>query len=204
MSFFKDRTQKKIVVLLGHPDSGTTRSGELALLYEASAKKAGHEVKRFNLSEMHFDPILHHGYNKRQELEPDLIALQDAIRWCDHFVIIYPTWWCALPALLKGLFDRMWLAGFAFTFYKSGWRAVLSQHEQLLRGKTARVITLTAVHPVLLRLFQSDYTGSIRNSILRFAGFKTSVTKFGPSLKAPEWKWNEWRHYVAQLGKLGM
>ena len=68
MSFFKDRGTKKIVILLGHPDTGQTHSGELALLYETAAKKAGHEVKRFNLGEMHFDPILHQGYKVIHEL----------------------------------------------------------------------------------------------------------------------------------------
>ena len=99
---------------------------------------------------------------------------------------------------------RSWLAGFAFKFYKTGWRAALSQHEKLLAGKTARVITPSAVQPLLLQIFQSNHTSVIKKSILGFAGLKTSVTRFGPSLKAPEWKWNEWRHYVAQLGKLGM
>ena len=204
MSFFHERRIKKITILLGHPDKESTHSSELALLYEVSAKKAGHEVKRFNIADMQFDPILHQGYKKRQNLEPDLVALQDAIKWCDHFVLIYPTWWCSMPALLKGLFDRMWLAGFAFKFYKTGWRAALSQHEKLLAGKTARVITPSAVQPLLLQIFQSNHTSVIKKSILGFAGLKTSVTRFGPSLKAPEWKWNEWRHHVAQLGKLGI
>jgi NAD(P)H dehydrogenase (quinone) len=98
---------KKIVVLLGHPDTDVESyfSGILASAYETEAKNAGNEVQRFNLSDLHFDPILHKGYKVIQELEPDLRSLQEALTSADHFVLIYPNWWCSMPALLKGLFD---------------------------------------------------------------------------------------------------
>ncbi len=203
MQLFRDYPKKKIVLLLGHPDASPTLCSELALLYETAAKKAGHEVRRFNLAEMHFDPILHQGYKARQELEPDLLALQEAVRWSEHVVIIYPTWWCSMPALLKGLFDRAWLPGFAFAMYKTGWRAKLSMSAPLLSGKTARVITTSAGQPLLLALFQANHTAVIRNSILQLAGIKTRVLRIGPALLAPEWRRQEWRKHVAYLGRLG-
>ena len=203
MSFFTDRHTKKIVILLGHPDSGQTRSGELALLYEVSAKKAGHEVKRFNVGEMRFDPILHQGYKVIQELEPDLKLLQEAIKWADHLVIIYPNWWGTMPALLKGLFDRMWLPGFCFNYYKEGVLGHFSFWNRKMVGKTARVIVLSATKPLFIWMLFGDYTNEIYKNILWFAGFKARVTRFGPSEKSPEWKWNEWRRRVSNLGRLG-
>lgn len=203
MSFFKDKKTKKIVILLGHPDTGPTHSGELALLYEATAKKAGHEVKRFNLGEMRFDPILHKGYRVIQELEPDLKTLQDAIRSADHFVIIYPNWWGTMPALLKGLFDRMWLPGFCFRYCKGGILGHFSFWNRLMKGKTARVIVLSATQPLIIWLLFGDYTNEISKNILWFVGYKVKLTRFGPSEKAPEWKLNEWRRKVIRLGKLG-
>ena len=203
MSFFRDKKIKKIVVLLGHPDTGQTHSGELALLYEAAAKKAGHEVKRFNLGEMHFDPILHRGYRAIQELEPDLKNLQDAIRWADHLVIIYPNWWGTMPALLKGLFDRIWLPGFCFSYMKDNMGAHFHLWRRLMKGKSARVIVLSGSMPFTIWLFMGDYTNEIYRNILWFAGFKTKVTRLGPSEKAPEWKWNEWRRQIIRFGRLG-
>jgi NAD(P)H dehydrogenase (quinone) len=202
MSFFKDRKSRKIVILLGHPDV-QTHSGELALLYETAARKAGHEVKRFNVGEMKFDPILHKGYKVIQELEPDLKALQEAIKWADHLVVIYPNWWGTMPALLKGLFDRMWLPGFCFSYMKDGMGAHFHLWRRLMKGKTARVIVLSGTMPLAIWLTIGDYTNEIGRNILWFAGFRVRFSRFGPSEKAPEWKWNEWRKRVARLGKLG-
>lgn len=203
MNFFSDSKKKKIVILVGHPDPGVTNSNELAMLYEAAAKKEGHEVKKFHLANMHFDPILHQGYKAIQELEPDLVKLQEAILWSDHFVVVYPNWWSTMPALLKGLFDRMWLPGFAFNMRKNkagkrvmGWR-------KRLKGRTARVIIVSGNHPWLVYLGFGNFTNEIRRALLWFAGFKTKLTLIGPTDFAPEWKRNEWRKKVVRLGKFG-
>lgn len=203
MSFFREPRKKKITLLLGHPDTSQTICGELALLYESAAKKAGHEVRRFNLGEMNFDPILHKGYKTIQSLEPDLIKLQDAIRWSDHFVVIYPNWWCSMPALLKGLFDRMWTPGFCFHMIRTKTGKQTMGWHKLLKGRTARVVVVSGTHPVLIHLFFGDYTNEIARGILWFAGFKTKLTRLGPSDHAPEWKLNEWRRRIARLGQLG-
>jgi putative NADPH-quinone reductase len=201
MSFFHTHSKKKITILVGHPDNGTTMTSEFALLYETAAQKAGHEVRKIHLGDMRFDPILHKGYKTIQELEPDVKKLQEAINWCDHFVLLYPNWWCTMPALLKGLFDRMWLPGFAFNMRKNSHGVPVLGWKKRLKGKTARVIILSGTHPFFIWMLFGDYTNEIKMGILWFAGFKTRTTLLGPSETAPEWKRNEWRRKVAKLGK---
>jgi len=203
MGFFSTSQKKKIVVLVGHPNGGDTLTGQLGMLYETAAKKAGHEVKLFHLGKMKFDPILHLGYNAIQPLEPDLISLQEAIKWCDHFVILYPNWWCTMPALLKGMFDRMWLPGFCFNMRKHKDGTPALGWIKRMKGKTSRVIVLSGNAPFLIWAFFGDYTNEIKKGILWFAGFSVSVNHWGPTDHAPEWKKNEWRKKILRLGTLG-
>lgn len=196
--------QKKIVILLGHSDNEHILSKDLADAYEGAAKAAGHELRRFNLAEMQFDPILHKGYKIIQELEPDLQALQEAIRWCDHFVVVYPTWWCSMPALLKGLFDRMWLPAFAFRYRKTSDGKQKLGWQKLLKGKTSRVIVLSGSRPILIYLFFGDYTNEITRGILGFAGFKVSLTCAGPIQDSTDGMRARWKRKVERLGRRGV
>lgn len=187
---------KKIVVLLGHPDV-ETYSGSMADHYQAGAEDSGHEVRRLNVGEMQFDPILHKGYKAIQELEPDLQYLQESIRWADHVVVVYPNWWCAMPAKLKGVFDRCWLPGFAFNFNKE-----TKQIDKHLSGRTGRVIILSGSHsPFSAWWHFGDYTNEIQYGIMEFAGIRTNVTSFGPTEKVDDDRRNKWLKEVENLGK---
>ncbi len=187
---------KKILVLLGHPDHETF-SGTVADRYQAAAQDAGHEVRRKNIGQLQFDPILHKGYKEIQHLEPDLVALQEDFNWADHILIVYPNWWVTMPAILKGLFDRMWLPGFAFNFDKT-----TKQLIQRLKGKTARVIIISGTHSPFQTWWKfGDYYNEIQEGILGFAGIKTSVKTIGPCEKVDDTCRERWMKDVEKLGR---
>ncbi len=190
---------KKIVILLGNSDK-ETYSGNMADAYEKGAKESGHVVVRFNIGDMKFDPILHKGYKEIQPLEQDLINLQEAIKLADHVVIVYPNWWCAMPAILKGLFDRMWIPGFAFNFDKETKKLV-----QRLKGKTGRTIVVAGTHsPFKTWWLFGDYTNELQHGILGFSGIMAQTTTFGPTEKVSEGKRQQWLKEVETLGRKGM
>ncbi len=190
---------KKVLVFLGHSDKASY-SGHLADVYEKEARDAGHEVVRINISDLTFDPILHMGYKQIQELEPDLKMVQEKMNWADHVVFIYPNWWVTMPAIMKGMFDRMWLPGFAFNFDKATKKLI-----QRLKGKTARVIIVCGTHSPFKTWWKfGDYTNEIAHGILGFAGIKASVTPFGPAERVPQTTLDGWSKKVSDLGKKGI
>ncbi len=190
---------KKILVLLGNPDSESF-SSKVATAYEDAARTAGHEVQRFNVNDLKFDPILHKGYKAIQPLEPDLVKIQEVWNWADHVVIVYPNWWCTMPAVLKGMFDRMFLPGFAFNFDKQTKKLI-----QRLKGKTARVIVLAGTHsPFMTWLKFGDFTNEIQFGILGFAGMKAKVSAFGPCDRVSEAVRQKWIAKVAGFGTKGI
>ncbi|KKW10868.1 MAG: Flavodoxin-like protein fold family protein [Parcubacteria group bacterium GW2011_GWA2_49_9] len=193
--------ERKIFVLVGHPDSDSL-SSQFATSYVYGAKERGHVVRRTNLADLSFDPILHKGYKVRQELEPDIVRIQEDIKWADHFVIIYPAWWSTMPALLKGMFDRMWLPKFAYEFYKTGPFAGLLW-KPLMKGKTARVFVLSDSPPILARLIFGDTTNEIRKGILWFSGFKVRVKKVGPLKFITERRTAKWKARFHRWGGRG-
>lgn len=188
--------KKRILVLLGNPDK-ESYSGRVADAYGDAARKAGHEVVRVNINDLKFDPILHKGYKEIQPLEPDLKKLQEQWNWADHVVIVYPNWWCTMPAILKGMFDRIFLPGFAFNFDKKSKKLI-----QRLKGKTAHVIVIAGTHsPFMTWLKYGDFTNEIRYGILEFAGMKARVTTYGPSERVSQARRTKWLRQVARFGR---
>jgi len=185
-----------ILVICGHPSTDSF-SNVMADHYQASAEDAGHAVTRVNVGDLKFDPILHEGYKVIQPLEPDLVDLQEKFKAADHIVIVYPNWWSAMPALLKGLFDRMWIPGFAFNFNRATKR--IDKH---LSGKTARVMILSGTHsPFQAWWNYGDYTNEIQFGILEFAGIRTQVSSFGPCEKVSDEMRSKWLKQVEKLGR---
>lgn len=194
--------KRKIYILLGHPDNSETLCGSFADSYEKGARASGYEVRRANLGDLSYDPILHKGYKVIQELEPDLLKVQEDIKWADHFVILYPSWWSTMPASLKGLFDRIWIPRFAYHFKKEGIGAGYIWY-RLLKGKTARVFVMSDSHPLMARFIFGDTTNEIKKCILWFAGFKVRVKKVGPlKFVSPEGV-AHWQHRFSHWGRRG-
>ncbi|MBD3281571.1 flavodoxin family protein [Candidatus Uhrbacteria bacterium] len=165
---------KKILIILGHPDSASFCAG-IADSYEQGAKSAKHKIKRLNLGDIKFDPILHHGYNKIQELEPDLKQAQKDIKWAKHIVIITPIWWGLYPAILKGFIDRVFLPGFSFKYTgKFTW-------DKLLPNRSGRIIT-TSGGPALYYKYivHAPALKALKSTTLNFCGISpVKTTMFG-------------------------
>lgn len=188
---------RSIVILLGHPDRDSL-CGALAERYQHAALAAGHPVQLFALGEIDFDPILRHGYRQIQPLEPGLEQINAAIAGCEHLVLVYPTWWGGMPALLKGFFDRAFLPGVAFRY-----RADSVWWDRLLAGRSARVITTLDTPPWYYRwVYRMPGHQQIRRTILEFCGIRpVKISGFGPVRSASAAQRAAWLQQAEQLGR---
>lgn len=186
-----------VTIILGHPDA-SSYCGSLADTYADAARRAGHDVRLFRLGDIAFDPVLHHGYHQRQELEPGLLELREAITWARHLVFVYPVWWGSMPALLKGFFDRTFLPGYAFKYRDNSpfW-------DKLLAGRSADVITTMDTPPWYYRfIYTRPGHHQIRKTILEFSGITpVRITSLGPVRYATQEKREQWRRKVEKLAQ---
>jgi putative NADPH-quinone reductase len=166
----------RILVLDGHPDATSLCAG-LALAAAEAAQALGAEVRLLHLSAMTFDPNLAGGYKTRQEMEPDLVAFLESLRWCETLILVHPMWWGAAPAKLKGLIDRVFLPGIAFAYEGDG-----HFPKKLFEGRTARVlITMDTPGWYLWFGYRNGWLNVLRRQILDFVGLKvTHMKTIGP------------------------
>jgi len=168
--------KSKIVIINGHPDPQSFCSA-LSDAYKEGASSVNAEIREIDLSKIDFDPNLKYGYRQRTELEADLLEAQRLIRWADHLVFVYPTWWGAMPAILKGFVDRVFLPGFAYKYRENS-----SLWDKLLTGKSAHLIVTMDTPPLLYRwIYWRAGHNVMKRNILNFCGIKpVRITEFGP------------------------
>lgn len=186
----------RITVIHANPDPESF-GRTLSMAYSDAARTAGHEVRDIVLSELAFDPILHHGYRVIQPLELDLLQAQQDIKWAEHLVFEYPTWWGSTPALLKGFLDRAFLPGWAFKYRDSG-----SFWDKLLAGRSARLIVTMDAPGFYDRLaYRASSRRAMSHAVLRFCGVKpVRVTTFSSVKASTPAKREAWLNQVRVLG----
>ncbi|MDR6368917.1 putative NADPH-quinone reductase [Chryseobacterium bernardetii] len=188
---------KKIAIINGHPNKDSFNFG-IAEAYRSGAIEAGAEVKEIVIRDLHFNPNLQFGYQKRMELEPDLLKAWEVIQWADHLVWIHPVWWGGFPALMKGFIDRLFLPGMAYKYRENSvwW-------DKLLKGKTAHIITTLDQPGWYYRLFFGrPSVNQLKKSILEYCGVKpVKLTYIGIIRNSKDEQRVQWLRKVKELGK---
>lgn len=189
--------KKRILIINGHPNKESFNFG-LAEAYKNGALSAGAEVKEIIISDLQFNPNLAFGYQKRTELEPDLLESWEKIKWAEHLVWVHPVWWGGLPAIMKGFIDRLFLPGFVFQYKENSiwW-------DKLLTGKTAHILT-TLDQPSIYYWFVygRPSVNQLKKSTLEFCGVKpVKVSYFGIMRSSTEEMRKRWLADAEALGK---
>jgi len=106
----------KHAVILAHP-APQSLNREIAKRYLAAARRIGVTAELRDLYAMNFDPCL-----RASEIPgpgapvfgPDVQAERARLADVDVFAFVYPLWFNAPPAILKGYVDRVFSMGFGF------------------------------------------------------------------------------------------
>jgi putative NADPH-quinone reductase len=188
---------KKILIIHCHPNPDSFNRG-LGKAYKQGALQAGAEVQEIEIASLQFNPNLQFGYQKRSELEPDLLLAWNKILWAEHLVWVHPVWWGGLPAIAKGFIDRLFLPGMAFQYKENSvwW-------DKLLKGRTAHIIT-TLDQPgwYYWLAFGRPSVNQLKKSTLEFCGISpVKVTYVGIIKTSTEEIRKKWLQKIESQGQ---
>lgn len=152
-------------LITAHPAEDSLNSS-LAQAWRRGAERSGATVRHFDVNTLRFDPVLRNAYRKKMADEPDLAELRASIEACSHVTWVFPTWWVGVPAMMKGLVDRLFLPGWAFKFEGK------ALPTGLMAGKSTRYVTTMDSPSLWYRLGHHDaLAGSFGRGTLSFCGF---------------------------------
>ncbi|MCI9846890.1 NAD(P)H-dependent oxidoreductase [Flavobacterium pectinovorum] len=187
---------KKILIINGHPNPESFNFA-IAETYKKGVIESGTAVDIITISELQFNPNLQFGYQKRTDLEPDLVNAWNKIQTANHLVWIHPVWWGGLPAITKGFIDRLFLPGMAFEYRENSvwW-------DKLLKGKTAHIITTLDQPGWYYRLaYGRPSVNQLKKCTLEFCGVKpVKVSYVGIVKTADKAQREKWLQKVYDFG----
>jgi putative NADPH-quinone reductase len=157
---------KRITIVQGHPDARMEHFGNaLAAAYGDGARAAGHDVKCVEVAKLAF-PVLRSAEEFYLGTTPeDILAAQEAIRWADHLMIIYPLWHGHFPALFHAFLEQTFRPGFAV----EGGQGKMPK--RLLTRKSARIVVTMGMPALFYRwYFHAHSLRSLKRNILEFSG----------------------------------
>ena len=148
----------KTLVVFAHPSHQSFNYSLLETVVEG-LRRNGHEIEIDDLHATNFDPITT-AAELLQTHTPDQIAQEQAkVIWADTLLFIFPIWWWAPPAILKGWLERVLCRDFAFTYDIGKNRFVGT-----LDGRGAVIISTSSADPAS---YESNWQAESQTSYVK-------------------------------------
>jgi len=167
---------KNITILYGHPDASIERlCYALTKTYQDAAQLTGHTVRRINMSDFNPASIKSSEDFSDGEVSKFIKDAQDAIKWADHILIIFPLWLGSMPGQFKMFLEQVFRPGFALDYSKKGFPG------KLLKGKSADIVVTMGMPTIAYNGFYFSHgIRNLRRNILYLCGIKpVHLTYFG-------------------------
>jgi NAD(P)H dehydrogenase (quinone) len=159
----------KVLWVFAHPERRSL-NGSLRDAGVRALEAAGHEVRQSDLYAMNWKAVADGG--DFTDTEPgqrltyaassfrafkggtqtaDVAAEQEKLMWADTVLIQFPLWWFSVPAILKGWFDRVLAAGWAYRVTDpANPKRSLRYGDGNLKGRRGMLIVTTGATPASL------------------------------------------------------
>ena len=148
-----------ILVITSNPEKDSMTDA-VGAAFAAGAVERGASADVLDLYDEGFNPVYSAAdrahYLGHAPMPEDVVPIQRRLAQADVIALVFPIYWYTMPAMVKGLFDRVICRGFAY--HPDGTPGALAD-------KTVRVIMLTGGSR---QWYESDGIGeSLDNQICR-------------------------------------
>lgn len=113
----------RLLAICCHPSPESFHASVKAAVV-ARLTAEGHAVEVIDLHAEGFDPVMPRAQWESSRRgggsAPELSRHIDELRSAEGLILIYPTWWYGMPAMMKGWIDRVWQPGVAFELEPQG------------------------------------------------------------------------------------
>ncbi|MDO8391208.1 MAG: NAD(P)H-dependent oxidoreductase [Actinomycetota bacterium] len=114
----------RVLLIVAHPNTDSFTHA-LAARAETALQAAGHTVDLLDLYALGVSAAMsadeHRAYHSESPLiDPLITAHTELVKAAEAMVFVYPTWWSAQPAILKGWLERVMVPGVGFVFNAKG------------------------------------------------------------------------------------
>lgn len=162
-----------VLAVFAHPNNHQSFNAGLLECTKEACRKAGADLTINDLYTKNFQPVLTEkdlAGAFSGKVAADVATEQQLITNAEVIVIHHPVYWFDRPAILKGWFDRVFTAGFAFAMDENGTQG-------LLTGKKARVVQTAGTPKEFYQALQAEqypHTG-IERGTLGFCGMSAQT-----------------------------
>jgi NAD(P)H dehydrogenase (quinone) len=185
-----------VLIVYAHP-SPTSYNAALKDAAIKALLNRGASVKVSDLYAMNFNPVAMMEDTivptNPEDVPEDLRLEREKVKWADFIIFQFPMWWTSVPAIMKGWFDRVFAANFA---YGPG----VYNHGNFKGKKAMLSFTTGGKHldsygPKGLKGEMSERLFSIHHEVLYFSGMEVIEPFIVPTGVSVE----ERRDYLEQM-----
>jgi len=177
----------KHVVIAAHPKM-LSFTLTIARAYCDAVRERGNEAILRDLYRVDFDPRLaadempaDEGFAARADVKAERELLQGA----DAYAFVYPLWFNAPPAMLKGYLDRVFGFGFAYTHGRGGMDPLLGPSKMISftsSGAPTQWVTKTGAWNAIRTLFDEHFAAVCGLTVVDHVHFGAIASSIRPDV----------------------